>query len=160
MRGIFSARAVRMSSAVTQVCNFPVSSTTPLTTLDGNIVDDDNDDDDDDDDDEEEEMIFPVEYDLRGLVNKRGGNFVFVLLPRWLPMLLMWRSLPAVIDDDRTRDGWFELNCGYLWSKLRCELSMLLLLLPWRYVGRLRTCPLLILFPLLQLRHSVSPEPR
>lgn len=81
-----------------------------------------------------------------------------MLLPRWLPMLLMWRSLPAVIDDDRTRDGWFELNCGYLWSKLRCELSMLLLLLPWRYVGRLRTCPLLILFPLLQLQHSVSPR--
>lgn len=57
MRGIFSARAVRMSSAVAQVCNFPVSSTTPLTTLDGNFVDDDNDDVDDD----EEEMIFPVE---------------------------------------------------------------------------------------------------
>lgn len=56
MRGICSAWAVRMSSAVTQVCNFPVSSTTPLTTLDGNIVDDDNDDNDD-----EEEMIFPVE---------------------------------------------------------------------------------------------------
>ncbi len=63
-----SVPAILLSKVVTYFCIFLLSSVKPPTTFDGNIVDADDD-----------EMILPVEWDLRGLVNIRGGNFVLPL---------------------------------------------------------------------------------